>query len=89
MGLIRPVGRDETVRKLANWMGERLVTGRRADREDIINMLIHLSPEERQGIWKLRAFCARYTRSSKRSIKNPTAPVLSPKPRIEAWAKPA
>lgn len=87
MAQSRPLGRDEVVRKLTNWMEAR-ITGKRTPREDVINFLIHLSPEERDGIWKLRTFYSRYKRG-KRAKKPTSSNVRVNGPRMDPWAKPA
>ena len=69
--------RDTIVRSIAAWMINR-ITGKRASREDVVNFLVHLSPEERDGIWKLRTFYARHSRGHRqppsRGVVRPYGP---------------
>ena len=78
------IARDTLIRMLANWFAARLT--KRAPREEVIEFLAMLSPEERSGIWKLRTFYQRYNRG--RKVKVPASPRGSYGPRvdIDAWA---
>ena len=61
------IARDTVIRQLSTWITTRL-TGRRAEREDIVMFLAKLSPEERSGVWKLRMFYNRHSRGKKRVV---------------------
>ena len=78
--------RDQIIRGLASWMMSR-ITRKHASRDAVVDFLLHLSPEERSGIWKLRTFYGRYNRGKQQKPQVDRTAIGGWRPKLQAWAK--